>query len=179
MKDYKKFGGEILEDLGEYARNYIKENPDVIVCIGTDSKQLRKRTMYATAICFQHPGRGVHVVFRRESFSKIRDLYTRLWKEGELSLAVGEYLNEELKDVWERKITPDEKSRGTKIVEGMKLCDLHLDVNPNKNHKSNMVYEGSVGMLEGYGYRVYTKQHPDSGKPNSWAASCAADLLCK
>jgi predicted RNase H-related nuclease YkuK (DUF458 family) len=179
MKDYKKFGGELIGDLGEYARNYISKNPDVVLCVGTDSKQLRKRTLYATAICFQHPGKGVHVVFKRENFPKIRDMFTRLWKEGELSLAVSEYLEGELKGVYNRKLTNPERDRGLELVSGMKLADIHLDFNPSKNHKSNMVYEAAVGMIKGYGYRVYTKQDPESDVPNAWGATCAADLLCK
>ena len=54
----------------------------------------------------------------------------------------------------------------------MKLVDIDLDFNPNKKWGSNVVHDSAVGMLKGCGFRVRTK-------PRAWAASCAADLLCK
>ncbi len=180
MEDYKKFGGEILEDLGQYCRDYVKENPDIIVSVGCDSKQLRRKTLYAVVVCFQHPGNGVHVVFARKRLPKIRDLFTRLWNEAEFSRELGDYLEKELRGSYVRKLAEDEEARGMEIIPDMKLVDIHLDFNPSKERgRSNMVFDSAVGMIRGCGYRVRTKQHPDSGLPNAWAATAAADMLCK
>lgn len=60
-----------------------------------------------------------------------------------------------------------------------KLVDIHLDFNPFEstvnsrgvsNNKSNAAYKSYVPWLKGLGYRVYSK-------PNSYAATGAADLL--
>ena len=47
-----------------------------------------------------------------------------------------------------------------------------MDVNPNKRWGSHAAYQEVVGWVQGSGYRYFTK-------PNAWAASSAADLLCK
>lgn len=180
MKDYKKFGGEILDDLGEYCRKYIKENPEVVVHIGCDSRQLRKKTLYAIVVCFQHPGHGVHVVFKRVKVPKIRDMFTRLWNEAEYSRDLGDYLETELRGHYTRREMEADKLLGQEIISEMKLVDVHLDYNPSKARgKSNVVFESAVGLIKGCGYRVRTKQDPESDIPNAWAATCAADLLCK
>jgi predicted RNase H-related nuclease YkuK (DUF458 family) len=73
-------------------------------------------------------------------------------------------------------------------VEEFKLIDLHLDFNPVEErrvkkangvegesvakNKSNLSYKIYVPMLRGMGYRVFAK-------PNSHAATSAADLLLK
>jgi predicted RNase H-related nuclease YkuK (DUF458 family) len=198
MENFKLFGGNILEDLGQYARDYINSSGDdhsqIIVYVGTDSKQLRHSTLYATAIAFYHIGGGAHIVFRRVNIPKVRDMFTRLYNEVEMTMEVSEYLHKELEghynfewnedNIW-MEIGGDraQRLRGNtelkRIIDGLNsdlqhqktvICDL--DLNPSKNHKSNMVYDAGVGTIKGNGFRVRTK-------PHAWVASCAADLLCK
>ena len=147
---FKKFGGEHIEDIGLYTKKYLEENPDVKLYIGTDSIQLRYSTLYATALCFWHSGNGVHVVFSRTKTLKVKDLYTRLWAEVEMSLE----LANQLKNNHQIEATVD------------------LDINSNKKYKSFIAHDAAVGMIKGYGFVVRTK-------PDAWAASAAADLLCK
>ena len=97
MEYFKQFGGNIIEDLGEYCRNYIRKYPDIVIFVGCDSKQMRKRSLFATAICFYHPNNGAHIIFRRDRITKIRDMFSRLWQEAEFSREVSEYLEVELK----------------------------------------------------------------------------------
>jgi hypothetical protein len=49
---------------------------------------------------------------------------------------------------------------------------VDLDINSNKKYKSFIAHDAAVGMIKGYGFVVRTK-------PDAWAASAAADLLCK
>jgi hypothetical protein len=147
---FKKFGGEHIEDIGLYTKKYLEKNPDVKLYIGTDSIQLRYSTLYATALCFWHNGNGVHVVFSRTKTLKVKDLYTRLWSEVEMSLE----LANQLKNNHQIEATVD------------------LDINSNKKYKSFIAHDAAVGMIKGYGFVVRTK-------PDAWAASAAADLLCK
>lgn len=154
MENFKLFGGYVIDNLSEYCGNYIKNNPDVKLYVGTDSKQLRKKTLYATTICFYHDKHGGHIIYKRIKINKIRDIFTRLWHEVELSKEVTDYLTKELKGIYDNKICVD------------------LDLNPSDKYKSNMVYNAGVGLINGCGYECRTK-------PDAWAASCAADLLCK
>jgi predicted RNase H-related nuclease YkuK (DUF458 family) len=204
MKEFKLFGGAIIEDVGQYAVDYIKNNcvdhSEIIVYIGTDSKQMRKHTMYATAIAFYHVGKGAHIIFNRTKIPKVKDLFTRLYNEVEMTRRAAEGLNKDLVGNYHFRWTKDniwveiggvkadrlreiDKKEGSdelgNIVEKynadlshQKLITCDLDLNPSKMFKSNMVHDAGIGALKGSGFRVRTK-------PNAWCATCAADLLCK
>ena len=83
MKDFKLFGGQEIEDLGVYLREYYDLHPDIQIYIGTDSAQHGKVTKYATAISRLRPGKGVHVVYKKIIIRRERDMFTRLWNETE------------------------------------------------------------------------------------------------
>lgn len=160
MENFKKFGGEVIYDLGEYVRDYLIRHPDVKIFVGCDSEQFMKNTQYATVVVLRHPNNGAHYVFFREKVKKIKDLYSRLWGEVERVLAMGEYLERELKDSYVKE-DPNEK-----------IAELHLDLNPNPLHKSNIVFSAGVSTLKGYGFRV-------KYKPEAFASSVCADLICR
>jgi len=159
MKDFKLFGGQELENLGEYILDYYAKYPDIKFYVGTDSAQHGKVTKYATALAMLHPGKGVHVVFRRANIRRERDMFTRLWNEVEYTREVAEYVHETLKDVYEHK-------------EGEKIPTIHLDFNKSPKHKSNIVHDLSVGYMKGFGFQVESKD-------SAWAATFAADMLVK
>ena len=157
MKDFKLFGGQELEDLGEYLKDYYAKYPDIKIYVGTDSAQHGKVTKYATAVALLHPGKGVHVVFKRVSIRRERDMFTRLWNEVEYTREVADYVHETLKDIYEHK--SDEK-----------IPIIHLDFNKSPKFKSNMVHDLSVGYMRGFGYKVFSKN-------DAWVATVCADML--
>jgi len=159
MKDFKLFGGQELEDLGEYILEYYAKYPDIIFYVGTDSAQHGKVTKYATAVAMLHPGKGVHVVFRRVSVRREKDMFTRLWNEVEYTREVAEYVHDTLKDVYKHK-------------EEEKIPIVHLDFNKSPKYKSNMVHDLSVGYLSSFGYKVFSKNE-------AWVATFCADMLVK
>lgn len=160
MEGFKLIGEGEIANIGEYAREYIKKYPDVRIYVGCDSANRRKYSLYGITVCFRHPGNGVHITFKRVKVEKIRDMFSRLWKEVEFCKEVGEYLETELKGLY--------------LVEGSKpeekLVDLDLDLNKNVKWKSNRVLDAGVGYLTGLGFRVRSK-------PTAWASSCAADMI--
>lgn len=160
MKDFKLFGGEVLDDLGEYLKEYYAQYPDIEIYIGTDSAQHGKITKYATAISLLHPGKGVHVIYRKNIIKRERDMFTRLWNEVEYTREVGEYVHEILKDIYDNKI------------EDKKIPILHLDFNKSPKYKSYVVHDLSMGYLRGFGFDVHSK-------PGAWVASFCADHLVK
>ena len=107
MEGFKLFGGSQIEDVGKYVLDYVTKYPETMVFIGTDSTQLRKITLYATAIMLYHPGRGAHIVFKRDRVPKIKDLFTRLWKEVEIVKEVAEYIDSTLKGKYKFEWTKD------------------------------------------------------------------------
>lgn len=182
-KEFKKFGGYKIESVEEYIKDYIKQNPGTRIYIGSDSNNVRKKTVFAEAICLYHElyKDGAHVIFKRERERKIDDVVQRLWREIENVLDLGEFLEERLEGHYKR-FTSNELGRmrnedGRNIESHQnKLIDIDIDVNPiagsNEKNLSNKICRSAVGMLEGYGYRVRTK-------PFAFAATAAADLLCK
>lgn len=170
MKNFRLFGGIAIDDLGEYLRNYYAQNPRVIFYVGTDSLQNGKFTKYVTTVAMLHPehldekggfhyGAGVHLVYRRDNVKRIRDVFSRLWRETELTFEVSNYVHDALKDVW------------TGPLHNEKVPIVHLDLNPDPKWKSHQVHDASVGYLKGSGFEVYSK-------PLSWASTYCADWLC-
>jgi len=160
MKEFvfKKFGGVIIPDVGKYISDYLKKQPFTKIYIGTDSHQSGKTTNYATAIVLYDLdengiGHGAHVIYARNKENKTHDIFTRIWTEITYSVEVAEIVCETV------KIQREE------IV-------IDIDVNPNEHEGSNVVFNASVGYIKGIGFGV-------RAKPDSWAASCSADLLCK
>jgi predicted RNase H-related nuclease YkuK (DUF458 family) len=215
-RKFKKFGGEIITDLGEYVRNHIEKFPGETVYIGCDSDVRRngRKIMYADVVAFYDNNRndGVHYVFNRELLTgnqvksnktgnKTRDkelhrknltssIFQRIWHETERLYELGEYFEKELEGKYKR-MTPEEAvAKGYKSNQ-IKLVDIDIDINPvagwtswqqelirmDKSpgipkNRSHIVYAAAKAHLEGNGYRVRFK-------PHSWAATCAADIICK
>lgn len=160
MKGFKKFGGEYVEDLGKYLRDYLKNNKNVKIYVGCDSEQYKKYTRYATVVVMYHKNNGAHFIFKDERVERVKDMYTKLFNEVEKVFAVGEYLEVELEGHYPR------------LEPLKKLVDLDIDLNPDPKWKSNMVHAAGLGYLTAAGYRTRCK-------PFAWAASCAADLCCR
>lgn len=160
-KRFKKFGGEFIPDIIEYLKDYIKKDPTVTISLGCDSIQRRRKTTYAITLMLYNTDvkNGAHVVFFRESQSKIRDNFERLHKEAQYVQEIGDFLHKELEPFYTRRdINELERKRykfhiarcngeyshvydedsfirnmilseHEKTVE-YKLVDLHLDFNP-------------------------------------------------
>jgi len=177
---FKKMGGEPVADLGQYVRDYLSKHSDVKIYVGVDSEQCRKHTQYGLVVIMYHDRKGGHFVFKRDNAhddngrrTKIKDLWSKLWKEVEMAKELADYLEAELNGSY-RRLTPDELVQLGYKPHQDKLVDIDLDLNPYPGqfgqNKSNSVHAAGVTYMVGSGYRVRTK-------PDSWAASCAADLV--
>lgn len=152
---FRKFGGEMVNDLGLYVKNHIEKYPGETIYVGCDSdvRKNGRKIMYADIVAFYNNerGEGVHYVFNRELVKGIpvKKIYTgnksadkkayrkaltsaifqRIWAEVERLEEIGEYLESELDGIYPR-MTPEEAvERGYKANQ-TKLVDLDLDVNP-------------------------------------------------
>ncbi len=146
---FKDIKGNIIDPI-DHTREIIKKNPFVEVHVGTDSQSLAKMTQYITVIAYRYGNRGVHYILKKNGVPQIKDLWTRLWKETELSIDTAESIKKSL------NVIPE----------------IDLDYNENENFKSNKLVNASKGLANSLGYKVNIKPHIQ-------IATRAADYHCK
>jgi predicted RNase H-related nuclease YkuK (DUF458 family) len=183
---FKKFGGDYIPDVIEYIKDYIERDPSVTITVGCDSIQKRRRTVYAITIMLYNGDvrNGAHVIFFRESQTKIRDNQERLYKEAVYLHDIGLYLHNELSQFYTRLDLTDMANKKYKyhllkcsgeylhvpphqeegVIKNLtitpsdmmdfKLVDLHVDFNP---------VEGSInekGVSKNRSYTAYKSYVP-------------------
>jgi len=121
-----------------------------VVHLGTDSLQRARHTRFVTVVAILTPGRGGRAIWTRETRPRIASLRERL-----------------LKEVWE---SVDLGLQLSPIVKGE--LTVHIDANPVAQHKSSAYVQELVGLVVSQGFRAVIK-------PESWAASRAADRLVR
>lgn len=146
---FKDINGNIIDPI-DHTREIIRKNPFVEVHVGTDSQSLAKITQYITVIAYRFGNRGVHYILKKNGVPQIKDLWTRLWKETELSIDIAETIKKSL------NVIPE----------------IDLDYNENENFKSNKLVNASKGLANSLGYKVNIKPHIQ-------IATRAADYHCK
>lgn len=147
--EFRKLSNRQVVDLQPYALDFLRENPDHRIYVGTDSQNMGRSTVYATVIVFHNSGVGGHVLYSKQVVPKIVDRFNRLWKEVEFSIEAAEQL----------------KGLGLPPVDS-----IDLDLNPDPKYKSNMVLKAALGYVESMGYTARVK-------PNATMASCVADSI--
>ena len=146
---FKDINENIIDPV-DHTREIIRKNPFVEVHVGTDSQSLAKITQYITVIAYRFGNRGVHYILKKNGVPQIKDLWTRLWKETELSIDIAETIKKSL------NVIPE----------------IDLDYNENENFKSNKLVNASKGLANSLGYKVNIKPHIQ-------IATRAADYHCK
>lgn len=121
-----------------------------VVHLGTDSLQLRRHTRFVTVVAILTPGRGGRAIWAGASVPRIASLRERLLREVWLSVELG------------LRLEP--------VVPGP--LHVHIDANPVERHKSSAYVQELVGLVVSQGFRAVIK-------PESWAASRAADRLVR
>lgn len=136
MVHFKKFSGDELDNVTEYIKDYIKENKDIEIIIGTDSQNKNNYTKWSTVIVLYNPGHGGHCIFKRWRTNKEKVKNVRLLKEVEESINTADEL----------------------VAAGLpKPKYIDLDINPNPKFKSYEVYQAAKGWVESVGYNVRFK----------------------
>jgi len=146
---YRFFNGNPIDDVRLYIENYIQSNPTSEIFIGTDSHAHKDQLTFVTTICFHKPINGVHCIYSKHIELKPKELYTRIWREVELTYEIAELV---------------------KPVIGKKTLFLDVDVNVKPQHPSNVVYGAAYGFLNANGYSVRFK-------PQAYATHAADWLL--
>ncbi len=134
-----------------YTFNIIRDNPYVEVHVGTDSQRFNGKVIYVTAIAYRYPARGVHYIYFKQTFPPIRDNWTRLFKETELSLEVAKTISDNLPSL---------------------KIEIDMDYNEDEHYESHKLVSAAKGWAKSLGYKVNIK-------PNKQIATRAADYHCR
>jgi len=163
-RKFKKFGGELIKDLGEYSREYLRNFPGETIYVGCDSDVRRngRKIMYADVIAFYNNElkTGVHYIFNRELINGIQvkvnktgnsaedrkaqkkaltsSIFQRIWGEVERLEEIAEYLENELDGIYSRKTSEELISLGYGAHQN-KLVDIDIDINPNPGWSSYQI----------------------------------------
>jgi hypothetical protein len=127
---------------------FIKQYKEREFFIGTDSQVYSKRTVYTTVLIAYERGRGGLILVHSDKTETPPSLRQRLLMEAMRSLEAAFFVNQRV---------PSQSS-----------IAVHLDVNSNLKWKSGQYKDELVGMIAAQGFNC-------TCKPNSWAASSAAD----
>ena len=150
MKYFKNEQGEFIDVL-EHCVQQLKEHPNLKIHISTDSQNFGSKSVYATVVVFRHGTKGAHYIYNKIKIPRINDVFTRLYKEGELSLECAQYIQENL---------------------SVKVFAVEFDYNNKKITKSTNLVNVMKGWAESMGYRALVK-------PDELIAAKAADHLCR
>lgn len=149
MMLFRDINGKPIDPI-KHTLTVIKEFPHVEIHVGSDSQNVGKQTKYATVIAYRLGTRGVHYILSKSNQPIITDMWTRLWKEAELSLDTAEWLTQKI---------------SVRI-------EIDMDYNEDENFKSHKLIAAAKGWANSLGYRVNVK-------PNNQIATRAADYHCK
>jgi predicted RNase H-related nuclease YkuK (DUF458 family) len=149
MKVFKKTNGEKV-NVVEHTLDQLKESPTVTIHIGTDSQNIGDNTVYSTVIAYRFGNRGVHYIVHKQKIPKITDIWTRLWKEAEMSIETAEWLTQQINV----------------------SVQIDMDYNGDEDYKSNRLISAAKGWANSLGYAVNVK-------PNNQIATRAADYQCR
>ena len=142
---------KIVNTIQHLKDKLLESKKEVEIYIGCDSQNHGNDTVYVSVIVLHYEKQGGHVIYCKETVPRIKDQFTRLWREVEISIEVAEYL----------------KENGIKAPK-----HIDVDMNPDPQYRSNQSVYAAMGYIESYGYSARCK-------PNALAASYAADRMCK
>lgn len=148
----------IIFDLNELLSSGGKE-----IHIGSDSQQSGKTTSFVTVLVVITPSKGGKVFYTQEKVLRIKELRERLYKEVWMSTELAMDLT----------ATPEIGELRSLAFENE--ITIHIDANTiagNGKFKSNKWAQELAAMAASQGFKTLLK-------PDSWAASHAADHVVK
>tara|TARA_B100000941_G_scaffold275335_1_gene237110 strand:- start:562 stop:1011 length:450 start_codon:yes stop_codon:yes gene_type:complete len=149
MRLFKNIKGERIDPV-EHTLKILRDYPTVKIHIGSDSQNIGKKTKYATVIAYRYGSRGVHYILSKKNELLIKDMWTRLWKEAEMSIDIAQWLTSQVSV----------------------RVEIDMDYNSDENFKSSKLISATKGWANSLGYKVNVK-------PNNQIATKAADYHCK
>ena len=117
MRLFKDVKGNNIDPV-DHTLSILKEYPYAKIHIGSDSQNVGKVTNYTSVIAYRLGTRGVHYILSKSTMSIIRDMWTRLWKEAELSIDLAEWITEKIsvKVQIDMDYNEDESFKSNKLI---------------------------------------------------------------
>lgn len=149
---FKKLMDNNTVEISEYVKQYIIDHKfnNLRIYVGCDSHNKGEFTTYVTTLVIHIGDTGCHVLFNRDKIKRVNDLWTRLWKEVELSVELALYLREN----------------------GINIHNIDLDLNDDEAYASNKLVAAAKGYVQSLGIKPRIK-------PDLLPAVHAADNLSK
>ena len=135
----------------DYILEKLKIESSLKIYVGTDSQNYGGFTHYATCVVLRYNKRGANVLYQTLKVPRIRDHWTRLWKEADLSL---------------------ELALGLREISPIHIEAIELDYNTTKITESYKLVSAAKGYCESMGFKVLLK-------PEELIAVKAADRQCR
>ncbi len=149
QKIFRNRNGEVV-NVVKHTLDIMNTCPTVKIHVGTDSQNFKKRTVYAVVIAYRFGTTGVHCIYHKVNVPKIRDKWTRLWQEAEMTMEVAVWLSE--------KINVN--------------IEVDFDFNGDAAHYSHRLISSAQGWADSLGFK-------SNVKPHNQIATWAADMACK
>ncbi len=138
-------------DLLEYLVDFKTSKIPFTLHIGTDSQSIGWKTQYSTVVVLRYNHKGGHILYQNNALKRISDMFTRLYKECELTLDTAQWIEANT---------------------AFKVDVVELDYNDIKGTGSNKLVSATKGWCESLGFKTNVK-------PETLIAIRAADYLCR
>jgi predicted RNase H-related nuclease YkuK (DUF458 family) len=159
----KKFKhNKVPVDLLQHCFEQKAVHGDLKVFLGTDSIFIEGKIHYFTVVAFRYGKSGVHFIYTKETINSIRkesgkpDIFTRLWKECELSMALARFFVE-------------------KGVFDIKDIIIEIDYNNVVETISKQLIPATKGWATGAGFKCLAKIPHNHNKP---VRTLLEDMVC-
>lgn len=151
---WKRLTGEHIEDIQKTIISDILSYPEIErneleFYVGADSQRTDKKIKFVTAIALYNKGKGGLGYYLPEIYRNMENR-DRLWTETYKAVESAQWLN--------------------KIIQplGLRVNEVHADLNPDKKHFSNSLVQICLGYICGMGF-------DGKIKPEAWVASSVAN----
>ncbi len=136
-----------IEEVREFIKN---SSEDSAIYVGCDSRQFRSRTVFVTVVVVHiNSNHGAKIFWQVDKVKRISSIRQRLMEEVNRA-------------VYTALMIAD--------VVGERPFEVHLDINPNPDHRSSMIVKEAVGYVLAQGLKPVLK-------PDAIAASTVADFF--
>ncbi len=138
---------EDIEEVREFIKNSSEESA---IYVGCDSRQLRESTIFVTVIVVHiNSNHGAKIFWQVDRVRRINSIRQRLLEEVDRA-------------VYTALMIAD--------VVGERPFEVHLDINPNPDHRSSVILKEAVGYVLAQGLKPVLK-------PDAIAATAVADFF--
>lgn len=139
-------------DFDQIRKYILNTTENSSVYVGCDSKVVGDITIFVSVVVIHiNSCNGCKIFYQKDKIDRKMSLRERLLKEVDYAVFTALSIIDTI---------------------GNRKFEVHLDINPNENYKSNIIVKEAIGYVMAQGLKPVLK-------PNSIAAYCVADYIVK